>query len=64
MAKPRENKDTHEDGKLHVVYEGPTGGLEVAGMVFPQGVETRLSPTKVDRIPDEYWKTLRIVRPR
>jgi|GEM_PF-1663647 len=56
-------KATHADGKLHVIYKGPTGGLTVGSMLFPHGVETRLSITKIDQIPDEIWSALTIVRP-
>ena len=54
----------HKDGKLHLVYHGPTGGLQVDGMHFPHGVEVRLSPSKLDRISDEYWSALTVVRPQ
>ena len=62
--KPKEiEKALHADGKLHVVYKGPTGGLMVGTMLFEHGVETRLSPTKIEQLKDEDWAVLQVVRP-
>lgn len=49
----------HADGKLHVLYTGP-GSLIVAGMLFPHGVEVRLSPAKAGLIPDDIWQSGKI----
>lgn len=62
--KPKDpEKAMHADGKLHVRYDGPAG-LTVGPMVFPHGVEVRLSPSKAEQIPDELWAGLTVIRPR
>ena len=51
------------DGKLRVRYAGPSGGLSIGGMWFPHGEVTRMSPSKVERLPENTWDVLEVIAP-
>lgn len=49
------------DGKITVRYIGDGVSLKVKGMTFPQGEDTRLSLTKLDRLKKSQWAMLEVV---